>query len=72
MAQPQPPQAGLHRVESRSVQVQACDETREDQRDCVNGTRVEQESGTEENGLRFRRPATVSTAGAATADPNTT
>ena len=59
--------AGLHRVESRSVQVQAV-VAEERERDCVNGSRVEQETASEDM-LRLRRSA-ASPAGANTADSN--
>ena len=58
--------AGLHRVGSRSEQLPGAAEERE--RDCVNGTRVEQEAASEDV-LRFRRSA-ASPAGANTADSN--
>lgn len=50
--------AGLHRVESRSVQVQAGFEEEREWKSVVNGTtRVDQDSSTEENVIRLRKTA---------------
>ena len=61
--------AGLHRVNSRSVQVQA-GAAEERDKDCVNGARVEQEAASGENVLRLRSSAAACAAGANTADSN--